>query len=450
MNISIYKSRHINKRLTNRAFLLVGVLVYAIVFQWVYITWLNKYFNYYGFYYNPPELDYLILAFILSLLPGFLMPIRLTRPSQLIYWVLYLVVFIPSMFVPLNMALRPASDIVLLIITLCAGFFLTGASYLLPLPRLRVLPLPKAVFWFGFVFITLSLTAWVITVFFGQMRIVSFENIYKEVRFPADTIMTGSYVGYAIMWLSNVFNPLLISWGLVRKRLSFLIVGVLGQVLMYSTIGSKSAIVSIPLMFIFYFLLRKKTDYFGLKITWGVVSVFLILNSINLIMDGSAPFMMISSIIFMRIFGMEGLLAGQYHYFLQVHPLTFLSHINFVRLFLDYPYSDPLGIEIGHFYYNLNLNANANFWITDGLAGLGLPGILLVSLVCTFVFWLLDSAARGHSTVFVALLITLEAMCISNISLFTTLLSGGLGFCILILYLMPRKYEKGALYPFTG
>ena len=439
----------ISRRLANRVLLVLGILGYVVIFQWVYITWLHYNYDYMGFAYNPPPADYLALSFCLSLLPGFFMPIKLLRPSQLIYWVLYLAVFIPAMFVPLYIALQPASDVAMLMISLFAGFLVTGCSYLFPLLRLRTSRLPKTVFWLGFAFVTLSLTAWVITVFRDHMRLVSLHNIYKEVRFAADEVMVASSVGYAIMWLSSVFNPFLISWGLVHKRLSFLIAGVLGQVLIYSTVGAKSAILSIPILFLFYFVLRKHIDHFGLRLIWGVVAVFLLLNSINMVMGdiSSGSLKMLSAIIFMRTFGMPGVLAGQYHAFFQDHPLTYLSHVNVVRLLQDYPYSNPVGIEIGNYFYGVDsqMNANVNFWITDGLAGFGLPGILLISLLCALVFWLLDSTAKGHSPIFTALLVSFAALNISNISLFTTLLSGGLGFCILIFYLMPKDLFKNEM-----
>lgn len=435
----------ITKRLATRILLILGILAYVVVFQWVYITWLNHNYDYFGFTYNSPPEGYLVLAFVLGLLPGFWIPIGLLRPSQLIYWVLYIAVFIPAMFVPLYINLQPSSDVAMLMISLFAGFMLTGCSYLLPLLRLKIPSLSKTVFLYGFAFITLIFTSWVILVFRGNMRFVSFYNVYKEVRFAADDVMTGSLVGYAIMYLSGVINPFLISWGLVYKRIPFLIVGMSGQILIYSIIGAKSAILSIPILLLLYLMLRRKIHFFGLKLVWGVVTVFLLLNSINLIMGDTlgSSLRMLSAIVLMRTFGMPGILAGQYNNFFQSNPFTYLSHVNVVRLFLDYPYSNPLGIEIGHSYYvNSQINLNANFWITDGLAGFGLSGILLVSLLCALVFWLLDSAAKGHHPVFAALLVSLAALNISNISLFTALLSGGLGFCILMLYLMPREDIK--------
>src|SRR6185312_16525022 len=82
-----------------RAWLLAGVFAYIAAYQLLYITWLSKVYSYYGFEYIVTSYVLVILSWILSLLPAVWSPISLERPSQIIYWVLYFVVFVPSMFI---------------------------------------------------------------------------------------------------------------------------------------------------------------------------------------------------------------------------------------------------------------------------------------------------------------------------------------------------------------
>jgi hypothetical protein len=82
-------------------------------------------------------------------------------------------------------------------------------------------------------------------------------------------------------------------------------------------------------------------------------------------------------------------------------------------------------------------------WATDGLGALGLPGILVISAVCALVFWAMDSAARGHDIRFAALATTYAAYNLANISIFTSLYSGGLAILILTLFFMPRYAGTG-------
>jgi hypothetical protein len=99
------------KRRKQRAWLVLGIVLFVGSFQQVYLKWLYPVFGYYGFENSTPAMSYLLLAWCLSVVPALWMPIRLNRPSQLIYWVLYLTVFIPSMFVPLYVGLQNARDV---------------------------------------------------------------------------------------------------------------------------------------------------------------------------------------------------------------------------------------------------------------------------------------------------------------------------------------------------
>ena len=69
----------------------------------------------------------------------------------------------------------------------------------------------------------------------------------------------------------------------------------------------------------------------------------------------------------------------------------------------------------------LDLDDVGHFWAYDGIAAWGLPGILVISVVCALVFWLLDSAAQRHDPRFAGLVTCYAAYNLANISLFTSL-----------------------------
>jgi hypothetical protein len=151
-------------------------------------------------------------------------------------------------------------------------------------------------------------------------------------------------------------------------------------------------------------------------------------------------------VILLRTFSGNGLVTAWYYDFFQRNPLTYYSHIMGVRWFVHYPYANLIGYEVGSHYMgtNANLDATAHFWATDGLEALGLPGVLLISVFCALVFWVLDSAARRHDPEFGALVTAFAAYNLANLSLFTTLFSGGLGLLILFLYLKPPQVRSPA------
>ncbi|MNY30491.1 hypothetical protein D3C86_1646020 [compost metagenome] len=151
-------------------------------------------------------------------------------------------------------------------------------------------------------------------------------------------------------------------------------------------------------------------------------------------------FFFIGSLYFLRTMSMGGLLMLQYYQFFSTHSYTFYSHIRVLRNILDYPYKLELGQEIGVFFYNdETMNANANFWATDGIAAMGLPGVILISIVMSLVLYFMDCISKSHSIKFVVLFLVFNTLSLLNASLFTTLFSGGLMFVFFILYIMPIK-----------
>ena len=279
---------------------------------------------------------------------------------------------------------------------------------------------------------------WVLVIFRGNFRIVSFADVY-DLRSGADDIMEGSFVHYAIMWLSAVVGPFLMAWGVVRKRTSGFLAGVLVQGFVYSATGAKSVVVSIFVVLALALVLRDRGASFGLKVSWICASLTFALFLGRSLGGSESLFFWLFSLVFMRTFGNSGLTTAWYHDFFLRNPMTYYSHIKGVSWFVIYPYTNPLGIEVGSFYSgDPTLDANAHFWATDGLAAWGLGGILIISVLCALVFWVLDSTARGHDLRLTALTVSFAALNLANISLFTSLLSGGLGLLMISLYLAPR------------
>src|SRR5258708_35819495 len=189
-----------------RVLLISAVLGYVALFQWMYENYLYPTWDYFGFHYNQPLTSYIILAWILSVTPSLWMPIKLTRPSQLAYWVLYITVFIPSMFVPLYAGLDTPGAISLLLIALYAGFAIMGSCYHLPL--LRVLPplISSRAFWRWFGGTTAVLAFWMLFVFRDHLQFLSFNNIY-DLRDAQNDVSQGSLVNNALILLTGAFNP---------------------------------------------------------------------------------------------------------------------------------------------------------------------------------------------------------------------------------------------------
>ena len=424
-----------------RRLLVGGIAAYIACFQWMYIHYLYPNWAYFGFDYNPPDPKYLVLAWTLSLLPSLWMPIHLTRPSQFAYWILYFVVFIPSMFVPLYANLDPPPQIALLMIVFFLGFALTGLSYLLPLAQLRPVSISPKVFWTAFTCIAVGLAGWTLIVFHNHLQIVSFADIYEQ-RNTSSDIAEGTLVNYPLMGLTGAISPFLMAYGLYYRRRWFLLAGIVGQILVFSVLGTKGAILSILFIPGVYALLRVGRSPLGLKITFACLTLLagLCLSYISSGYDPGPLLFVTLFVVLMRLLPMGGLVTAWYHNFFQQNPLTYYSHLKGVSWFVNYPYAKAIGLEVGsHYQPGADLDATAHFWAMDGLEALGLPGLLVISVVCGLVFWVVDSAAKRHDPRLAALVLTYATYNLANISLFTSLLSGGLGLLTVFLYLLQPK-----------
>jgi hypothetical protein len=429
-----------------RILLVSGIFAYVSCFHWMYLHYLYSEVAGFGFEYYPPRTKYVVLAWILSLAPSLWMPIALTRPSQLVYWILYITVVIPSMIVPFYASIGPPAETAIVVLTLFAGFVIVGAGYVLPLFQVRSFHLPRRLFWkaFGLIVVVLAVSAAV--VFRHSLTLVSFLDVY-DLRFAAnDVAEAGTFNGmanYALMLMSGGFDPFLMGWGLYYGKPVLFFAGAAGQLLVYSAWGTKGSILSIVFFLGFYCLFKIGRSPFALKLTGTSVALLGGL-CLSYVLAGGAPGPIHSILLFLllvRTLSVHGLLTAQYYDFFQHNPLTYYSHVSGVRWLVHYPYANPIGLEVGYSVSGDPMyDATANLWDYDGFAALGLPGVLLISVLCALVFWMLDSLTRKHDPRLVALVISFAAYNIANISLFTSLLSGGLALIILWLYLLaPEK-----------
>jgi hypothetical protein len=144
-----------------------------------------------------------------------------------------------------------------------------------------------------------------------------------------------------------------------------------------------------------------------------------------------------------RTFTIPGSEMAQYQHFFQTMPHTYLGHVGLIGRFVPNPYELSMGEEVSSFYgltgkYGLT-NANASFFAMDGIGGFGLPGILLMGILCALVFWILDSCARDFDLKFSVPVLAMVIMSLTNVSLFTTLLGNGLIAIMILFVVAPRE-----------
>jgi hypothetical protein len=288
------------------------------------------------------------------------------------------------------------------------------------------------------------LAAYVLVVFGGSLQIVDFTKVYDQ-RQIGDELAAGTFVGYAMGHLAGSLNPLLIALGLARGRTLWVGLGAIGQLLVYAATAAKGVLLSIFLLPIFYFALIRsnelRSDRLGLL---AMVSCLAPLPLLGLLPDDPESWeWTLAALIYMRTYGVAGTLPGIYAEFFSKNPLTYYSHINIISLFVEKPYED-VGEQIGASVFGSDgMQANAGFWATDGIAAMGVAGIIIIGLFVGAFLSLVDSylSARMRRIACFAGIPFILVIC--NASFLTALLTHGGILLFVLLYLVQEAEVTG-------
>lgn len=423
----------------HRILFILSVILYVVVFNWTYKQFIVPTYDHWGLSYNLPASGYLLLSWVVSLIPALWMPIEFKRPSLLLFYIQYVVLFIPSVFVLYHSSkpILPPETVLWLVLLMFAGLSIIQCIYFLPI--LRFQRIRVRYFWMLFVLSIAALLGYVLLKLGANFRLTNLKDIY-EVRSAMSEMAsaTGARLGfYAQTWLAGFFLPFCFAVGAFAKRRLIIVFVAISYLFLFGVGGSKTTLFAMGYITFVYLWLTRSRKY--------VTSVFVLCLSVLLAVPGLLGAFLppiitkwYIAIVHFRTFTIPSLLIAQYYEFFQNNPLTYMSHVNGVNLLVHYPYEKAYSLIIGEYFYG-GANANAGLWAGDGLAGFGPQGIVFMSLVCAMVFYLLDCLSRSYDPRFVAVGITFSATSFMNAPLSTTLLSGGLGFFMMVLLVLPSK-----------
>lgn len=430
------KSIHVGFRFGNvmrsRAVMVLICTLYVLVFVLVYKLVIVPIWGYEGFRYRA-TLPHAAAGWVLAGLPSLWMPIQLRRPSQVVYWLLYLLVLVPSCLVPVYALDDQSSGPVLLATCLVAVFALTGLIYRLPLLPLKRIHLES--YEFSVILFLLSITCYALMISsFGlHFHFVSFEDTYSvRAQFQDALTQVPALVAYAIGWQAWVINPFVMAMGLRSRRMSWILAGAAGQFAIYSITAFRSMLFSAGLLFYILWVMRS-TKAFGsrLALTWTAIFAG---TGVSLFFGYG---LMAEALVGVRMTALPGLLTGYYYEFFSSHPQAHLGH-SILSSLVDYPYAvEPPYLIGARYFHSASNDANANIW-ADAYANFGYAGIVLFTILFAILLWLYDSiAASSRNTWMATLAIGLPAFALANGGLLTSLLTNGVALAMLLVYLMP-------------
>jgi hypothetical protein len=413
-----------------RALIVVGAAIYIVLFHITYVLMVAPRYSYMGLADNPRSVREVVSGSLLALLPALWVPIALKRPSQVVYWILYVLVIIPAAIVPIRANAVDPSDYTVFLVTIVACFAALGRIYSLPLLRLNIPRLAPRTFWTLIAFTAVGSFAAIVSTTGSQFHLVGLQQVYSvRASFKQTIEQEGVLFAYVAVWQCNVIYPLFMTVGLIKKQLPMLLLGFAGELFIYSITGFKSALFSGLLFFILLAALHRRGRNFGLSAIWGMVLILL-----ASLAAPSDAFMI--GLFLHRVLGMPGLLTGYYFDFFSHNPKAMLGY-SILKPLVHYPYDIDVSKLIGRVYFRNPLeSANVNIW-GDAFCNFGYSGLLGFTVLLGLILWLFDSAAEGKDHRLVALMLGIPAFSLGNSGLLTCILSHGMGVALIIVYILP-------------
>jgi hypothetical protein len=417
-----------------RLVVLSGVALMVVAFEWTYCMLSSPLFEYMGWTYEAPDLTERAVFWSACLLPAFWLPLEIHRPSQILYWVSYVFVYIPSIEIGHFLRRLEWHDRVQLTVLLVIGFGISGLCYIVPVGWVRNQRWTERQFLRVIVICYAIGMALNIASYWGHMRLVAFED-RTEHRLAMREVNTNIVADYAMAHLAWFINPFFMVLALKKKQVIWLVLAAAGVIVLYAASASRAFALTLLYVPALY-LLTRITRHLGLWLPWCVGLSFLTILGLNVLdVDYASD---IRAVYFDRSFVVPGVHTTVYSEFFSDHPYTYGSHYRGMNLLIDYPYDLPLNFLMGVYMSgDLDDSENSHLW-SNGIATAGPCGIVITGFMLGGILWCLDAAAAGLNPRMVAAMVAGYAIPIINLSLPGTLAGCGLGTMILALSVMPR------------
>src|SRR2546423_754424 len=121
-----------DRRSHPRLFLVVAVAIYVAMFNATYYTLVVPVFGGWGFSGSFPPAPYFWTSVVLCVVPSLWIPVQFSRPSLLLFYIQYFLIFIPASFIVYT-SVRPElplHEALTIVLAMFTGLSLIQAAYL--------------------------------------------------------------------------------------------------------------------------------------------------------------------------------------------------------------------------------------------------------------------------------------------------------------------------------
>jgi hypothetical protein len=404
--------------------------IYCLIILNLSRNYLPQQWPTFGFEINNESVVLALVLLVLALAPVLFLPKKHDKVSDFFNLIFYITVYVPTIFVV--GALDGGDGMTVLPI---AAAYLAAMAIMSMLPSLRPFE-PRGVLTKPGQVESVVLLAAAVVVAYLAVRyravfdIVGLDDMYEQRKRAAEQFTRLDT--YLYIWSENVLLPILVLFACHWRRLRYAVAAILLCTVLFAILSTKSAVINLVAPAVLYVLFSAfRRDTLVIIIAGAaLLSLIAVLSTIN-VFDWRGQIAVFWAF---RSLGLPGMFSFQYQEFFSENGHTYLSHVFPIKYFIQYPYELPMFNEIARHYYGSVSQANAHFLATDGSGGFGLLGVPAMALVCGCVFIIADAMTRHLPPHLVPVLCFGFTTFLTNVSLFTSILTGGLFFMLLIAY----------------
>lgn len=413
---------------------LAALGAYAAALHWTFQFKIAPVFGDLGARYRDPDLlNYALVALALVLV-AMTLPPRLEHPSDGVVWTLFVMLAAPAALVPQYALIIEPTRALVLGLAVCGTFAgISALSRVGPFSGALRVRLPAQLVWLGLAAFSVLTYGYVYAAF--GLGFVSFSlDAVRDLRFAyRDQISaSGPLLGYLIRFQGSVVNPFLMAAGVLRRNWGLLAAGVIGQALLFSATGYKLFFLSIAVIPVLTWVLKRRPRVPGQIVLLGILAAAL--GSLAIDAARGGPILW-TEIVVNRLLIVPGMLTAAYLQVFENRP-----GYNFADVIpiASNDYTIQPGFYVGAIFTgNPQANANAGY-IGDGYAQLGYIGILIEAAGVLAILWGLNATGRHLPVALTFPTLLLPTVSLANVSPFTTLLTGGFAFAFILMACLPE------------
>ncbi len=261
---------------------------------------------------------------------------------------------------------------------------------------------------------------------FGFNLNFEYFNILSETLYQGRESLTlkMSSIGilrYFFSNFQNVFLPLLLAFGLIKKNKIIIILSVLFFIYVFLSTTFKSVLLTPILIigtFIIYQLSKTPLPILIIKNAYKIVLALCLFDYFLLF-----PFL--NAVLVRRVFFLPALISEKYHIYFQENGFTYFSDLPFFEFLSINPFSQSIPETIGtYFIYNEGY-MNAGF-LADSYTKMGIFSVVLYLVALKLLVSFSDSNKDFKDEFIIFSIIIAPLIALANSSLTTTLFSHGL------------------------